>query len=277
LKYLWPKAQQNWKAWCDAGLTERSPDLAPSIVDPERLKRQVSEQSYLRLMQVIGGHRTFRDLAVKLGQDLLLLTQSIDPYVRRGSIRFIELPDLNVQCSEENIDPVTVIIHRPVSVPKLTTSSPHGNQDKPLIAYVDDSKLYMQVMGQIVAKLGYRFIGVNDPIKAVPTLLEHKPDLIFLDLVMPIVNGYEVCAQIRRISTLNQVPIIMLTSSDGMVNRMRSHIVRATEFMPKPIDAAKIRNVLKRYLISSAQRQQSSIATHSESSSLNTLKYASGT
>lgn len=286
LKYLWTQSQQSWQAWRDAGLTERSPDLAPLIVDPERLKQCTKERAYFRLMEIVSGHRTLRDLAVKLGQDLLLLTQSIDPYVRRGLIRFTELPDLNVQDSEEVVDPVTVIMHRPVSVPKTTTPSPNAslqkdaNQEKSLIAYIDDSKLYVQVMGQIVAKLGYRFIGIQDPLKAVSTLLEHKPDLIFLDLVMPIVNGYELCAQIRRVSTLNQVPIIMLTSNDSVVNRMRSHIVKATEFLPKPIDNVKIRTVLKRYLSppepQKSERTPASTAPSIQLSSLNTLEYASG-
>jgi chemotaxis family two-component system response regulator PixG len=280
LKYLWTQAQQSWQAWRDAGLTDRSPDLAPIIADPDRLKQQISERNYLRLMSIVSGNRTLRDLAVKMGQDLLLLTQSIDPYVRRGLIRFNDLPDLNVNDSEEVVDPVTVIMHRPVAVPKAAASTPASeqdkNQDKMLVAYIDDSKLYVQVMGQIVSKLGYRFIGINDPLKALPTLLEHKPDLIFLDLVMPIVNGYEVCAQIRRVSTLSDVPIIMLTSNDGVVNRMRSHIVKASEFMPKPIDNVKIRNVLKRYL-SSPEKNKLSTTNNAEPSSINSLGYASGT
>lgn len=288
LKYLWTQSQQSWQAWRDAGLTERSPDLAPVIVDPDRLKQCITERAYVRLMDIVSGHRTLRDLAVKLGQDLLLLTQSIDPYVRRGLIRFTELPDLNIDDSEEVVDPVTVIMHRPVSVPKPVASDTDDkqhkqgkqdkqDQDKPLVAYIDDSKLYVQVMGQIVAKLGYRFIGIHDPLKAVPTLLEHKPDIIFLDLVMPIVNGYELCAQIRRVSTLSQVPIIMLTSNDGVVNRVRSHIVKATEFVPKPIDNVKIRNVLKRYIAAPGKKPSESptAASQPHTASLNTLKYAS--
>ena len=59
------------------------------------------------------------------------------------------------------------------------------------------------------------------------------------DLVMPIANGYEVCSQIRRISSLKEIPVIIVTSNDGIADRVRARLVGASGFLGKPIDPDK--------------------------------------
>ena len=103
-------------------------------------------------------------------------------------------------------------------------------------------------MEHIVTEAGYQFMSIRDPLKALPQLIKRKPDVIFLDLVMPIVNGYEICSQIRRISALNETPIIILTSNDGMIDRLRSKMVGANGFLPKPIDQEKLLSKIKTVL-----------------------------
>jgi chemotaxis family two-component system response regulator PixG len=103
-------------------------------------------------------------------------------------------------------------------------------------------------MSQILTEAGYRFINIQDPVKALPILLEHKPSLIFLDLIMPVANGYEICAQIRRISVFKDTPVIIVTSNDGIVDRVRAKMVGASGFLAKPIDSEKVLKVLHRHL-----------------------------
>jgi DNA-binding response OmpR family regulator len=95
-------------------------------------------------------------------------------------------------------------------------------------------------MQQICAHAGYRFISIQDSFKALPDLISNKPDIIFLDLGMPIVNGYEICSQIRRVSILKDIPVIILTGRDGLIDRMRAKVVGATAFLTKPIDIEEI-------------------------------------
>jgi two-component system, chemotaxis family, response regulator PixG len=85
-------------------------------------------------------------------------------------------------------------------------------------------------------------------VKALVQLLEHKPDLIFLDLVMPIANGYEICAQIRRVSAFKETPVIILTSNDGIVDRVRAKMVGSSGFLAKPIEQDRVLSVLQKYL-----------------------------
>jgi CheY-like chemotaxis protein len=93
-------------------------------------------------------------------------------------------------------------------------------------------------------------------VKALPILLEHKPDLIFLDLVMPIANGYEICAQIRRVSAFKDTPVIILTSNDGIVDRVRAKMVGSSGFLAKPIEPDKVLATLQRYLPKPVQSQR---------------------
>jgi two-component system, chemotaxis family, response regulator PixG len=96
--------------------------------------------------------------------------------------------------------------------------------------------------------LGYQYSNIPDPLQALPLLIEYKPKLIFLDLVMPIANGYEVCAQIRRISALKEIPVIIVTSNDGIADRVRARLVGASGFLGKPIQHKKVAKVIKKHL-----------------------------
>ena len=231
----WNQAKQTWTNWQQAGLQDFSPNMAPVICQQEQLQQQTSAIAYRTLTSLVDGKRSLRDLALKLRQEPRLLTQSLIPYISQGLMRLTEIADIG-------------------SIERSTTSSgrspytlqPHSNP--PLIAYIDDSSRDSQIMGQILTKAGYRYVNQQDSVLALPMLLEHKPSLIFLDLVMPIANGYEICAQIRRTSMFKDTPIIIFTGNDGIVDRVRAKIVRSTEFLAKPIDQSKVLTVVRKYL-----------------------------
>ncbi len=221
----WQQAGRAWELWQQADLVNFSPNLAPTIWDEAGLRQRTSPVVYHNLSTLADGRLTLRDLAIKLNQPLVLLTQSIMPYVNDGLMGLTLVDDISF----------------PV---KSTTSA--------LIAYIDDSRFDSATMGRILAPAGYRFINIRDSMQALPMLLEHKPDLIFLDLLMPVANGYEVCAQIRRISAFKDTPVIILTSSDGIVDRVRAKLVGSSGFLAKPIEAAKVLATLQQYLPVSA-------------------------
>jgi CheY-like chemotaxis protein len=198
--------------------------------------------AYHNLVALVDGNQTFRDLAVKLKQNLLPLTQSIMPYIRKGSIEVIEVGDLS--CYVKTVTPT-----KPEPAPVPPPVSPVQPQPTaPLVVSIDDSRIDSQMMNQILAQAGYRCISVQDPVKALPILLENKPDLVFLDLVMPVANGYEICAQIRRVSVFKDIPVIILTSNDGIVDRVRAKMVGSSGFLAKPIEKEKVLATLQRYL-----------------------------
>jgi chemotaxis family two-component system response regulator PixG len=225
--------EDSWKTWFEAGLGEIFPDLAPILRKPEVLEQQVSSSVYKNFVNVMNGKYTLRDLAVKMNHNLLPVTRSLLPYVQKGIIELVEVPDLPLTFAEAKSPP-------PVNKPKISTP--------PLIAYVDDSPQACQTLEEIVASKGLRFIQIQDPVNALSVLIQHKPQLIFLDLIMPVVNGYELCAQIRRVSMFSNTPVIILTGSDGLVDRVRAKVVNSTDFISKPVTPDKVMSVVRKYL-----------------------------
>jgi len=238
----WQQSKSAWENWKQAGLLDYSPHLAPAIRHEKELQQQTSLSVYRSLTSLMNGERTLRDLALKLRQDPLVLTQSIVPYIRKGFIQLVEIADLS-----SGVERFTVHNQSPPRAARSNPTQPRAAA--PLVAYIDDSSLDGKIMGQIVSKTELRYINIQDSVQALPILLEQRPNLIFLDLVMPIANGYEICAQLRRTSLFKDTPIIIVTGNDGIVDRVRAKVVRASDFIAKPIEAKKVLTVLQKYLL----------------------------
>jgi two-component system, chemotaxis family, response regulator PixG len=279
------EAQQTWETWCNSGLGKLSPNLAPVLLQPEALQQLVTPRAYDSLEKLIDGKHTFRELAILLKQDLLVLTRSLIPHIRKQIIGLTSVADLPLPTAsptpptEENKEAEEVEaqqrkidkrrrtdakkqkqakevskIPSPSPSPSLLSVTCHPSpiapttSVKPLVAYVEDSLHECRIMGQILSKTKYRFVTIPDSVQALPLLIQHKPDLIFLDLVMPVANGYEICTQIRRVSYFKNTPIIIVTGNDGVVDRVRAKLVGATDFLAKPIVSQKILAALPKYL-----------------------------
>jgi two-component system, chemotaxis family, response regulator PixG len=230
------QAQQEWAAWSSAGIGSLSPNISPVLCSIEQLRQQTSAQVYQALTRVIDGERTLRDVALMLHQDLLLLTRTLIAYVRKGLVELVQVPDLLPPRLVVNVDQSD------------QGRSPTSNQSAPLVVCIDDSPMEQRLMERILVENGYRSIAIQDPVQALPILLEERPDFIFLDLVMPIASGYEICTQIRRISQFKDVPIVILTGNDGIIDRVRAKLVGSTDFLGKPVDAERVLATLKKYL-----------------------------
>ncbi|MEO0988209.1 MAG: response regulator [Cyanobacteria bacterium J06639_14] len=228
------QATQVWSAWNRVGLKKWSPNLAPVIQDAEALRRQTSPTVFKNLTQLIDGDRTLRDLAIIQKQHLLLLTRSIMPYVTQGMMDLVTVPDMLT----------------PPRLARTTSVQPVRRQPTdPLIAYLEDSRFDRKAMEQILRQAGYRFTSIGDSVQALPWLLEQKPDLIFLDVLMPDLSGYEICSLIRQVSMLKDTPIIIVSSRDGIADRTRAKTVGASDFLAKPITSEKVLAILWKHLL----------------------------
>lgn len=232
------RAQKRWQAWCNAQLIDLSPNRAPLLRHPAKLREITSAATYKRMSAILNGRATLRDLAVLLNQDLLRLALSLKPYIRQGFVDLVEIPDLKKPKLQNQ---------QPPASPQPSRDTAPLPQSQISVACIDDSSQTCQHMEQILTTAGYRYVGISDPVQALPILIDRQPDVIFLDLVMPIANGYEVCTQIRRVSSLKDTPVIMLTSRDGLVDRVRAQLVKATSFLPKPIDPNKVIALVQKF------------------------------
>lgn len=233
-------SSQAWEQWCKAGLENISPNAAVLLIQREQLQQHTSPPVYKTLIKLVDGERTLRDLAILMKQDLLLVTRLLNPYIRQGMMKLIKVGDL--------LPPADNQLETAPKTPTIVSAATKS-KNAPLIACIDDSPIMGQLMKHILTKAGYRFVGINDAVEALPMLLESQPDLIFLDLMMPIANGYEVCSQIRRISQFKNIPVVILTGNDGIVDRVRAKIVGSSEFLSKPIKPEKVLAVVRKYLL----------------------------
>ncbi|MCU0524165.1 MAG: response regulator [Elainella sp. Prado103] len=225
------EVQELWKGWQAANIADRSPNAAPVIRQPKALQENTSAGLYQVLSKLLDGQRTLRDLAIQMRRSVIDITRSLLPYVQRGFIELVDIPDLP--------SPVRPVVVTPVAVPAAPS---------PLIACVDDSPLICQSMGEILKGANYQFLSINDPLRAIATLMSRKPALIFLDLVMPNANGYEICGQLRKLSLFKETPIVILTGQDGLVDRVRAKLVGASDFLSKPPDASLVLGVIRKHL-----------------------------
>jgi two-component system, chemotaxis family, response regulator PixG len=95
---------------------------------------------------------------------------------------------------------------------------------------------------------GYDVLAINDPLHGIAMLLSHKPDLILLDLVMPSTNGYELCNFLRKTTVFQRTPIVILTSRDKVVDRMRAKQVGSSDFLSKPPEPDKLLSTIARLI-----------------------------
>ncbi|MGL4884527.1 MAG: response regulator [Waterburya sp.] len=214
-------------AWQKAQVDNLNLNQAPVISQLEQMQQSTSATVFQMLSNLLDGQKTLRDLGIQMERKPLTVTCFLLPYIQSGLVELINVPDL--------------------PAPVLATST--TAIDQPLIACVDDSPLICNSMEKFLTDKGYRFTGINDPLRAFSVLLALKPDLIFLDLMMPNTNGYEVCEKLRRISHFRNTPIVILTGNDGVIDRLKAKMVGASGFLSKNrVDAAAVTEVLNKHL-----------------------------
>ncbi len=268
------KSIQTWQEWANAGLAVYAPSLFPVI------SKSPDNTDLNPILLAIDGNRSLRSLAVNNRQSVLEFTTSLLPLLRAGFINLSAQPkSRNKPQNSDTSDRLNGAASSPLSgnlsdrLTGLASNQLSGNlsdrssghiganaanavpleraavKQGALVACVDDSILIYQALERILTENGYRSYGVQDPLRIMPSLIRNKPDFIFLDLLMPITNGYEVCEQIRKTPSLKDIPVIILTGKDGLVDRMRSKMVGATGFLGKPVESDAVLKMLKKYLV----------------------------
>ena len=129
----------------------------------------------------------------------------------------------------------------------------HSPLSRTNVVYVSDDMADSYTMAAIVQGAGYSYANISDALQVLPKLIEHSPRLIFLELALPVANGYELCAQVRRISIFKNTPIIIVSNNERLADRVRGKMVGASGFVSKPIKAKQVLNFLIKYLSASTR------------------------
>jgi twitching motility two-component system response regulator PilG len=102
------------------------------------------------------------------------------------------------------------------------------------ILVVDDSKTIRRTAETLLTKEGCQVFTAIDGFDALSKIADHQPDLIFVDIMMPRLDGYETCSLIKHNKTFKATPVIMLSSKDGLFDRARGRIVGSEQYLTKP-------------------------------------------
>lgn len=108
------------------------------------------------------------------------------------------------------------------------------------VLVVDDSKTVRRSAAAYLEEYGLTVITANDGFEALAKVVEHQPSILFVDIVMPRLDGYQTCALIKNNADYRHIPVVMLSSKDGLFDRARGRVVGADAHLAKPFDAAGI-------------------------------------
>ncbi len=205
---------------------------------PKLLWETVKDIEFLKaLCQVLSRNPSLYEAARYLKADALGLAALLQPLVRAGAIEI-----------------------QPYYAPKT--------QVKPIIACIDDSKTVQRNVKMVLEASGYRVLSITEPAKALSTMVRYKPALVLMDINMPEINGYELSRMLRQSKQFHTLPIVMLTGRDGLIDKMRSHMVGANDYITKPVPPQMLLNIIEKNLQSAQPVTQAKTSSTREKTML---------
>ena len=102
------------------------------------------------------------------------------------------------------------------------------------VLVIDDSKTIRSTAEMLLKKEGCEVITAVDGFEALAKISDHRPQIIFVDIMMPRLDGYQTCALIKNNATYRATPVIMLSSKDGLFDKARGRVVGSEEYLTKP-------------------------------------------
>jgi twitching motility two-component system response regulator PilG len=121
------------------------------------------------------------------------------------------------------------------------------------VMVIDDSKTIRRTAESLLKKVGCEVITAIDGFDALAKIADTKPSIIFVDIMMPRLDGYQTCALIKNNSALKKTPVIMLSSKDGLFDRAKGRIVGSDQYLTKPFSKDELLNTIRKHVNVSAK------------------------
>jgi twitching motility two-component system response regulator PilG len=122
------------------------------------------------------------------------------------------------------------------------------------VLVIDDSKTIRRTAESLLAKAGCEVRTAEDGFEALGKIVEFQPDLVFVDIMMPRLDGYHTCALIKGNAALQHTPVIMLSSKDGLFDRAKGRLVGAELYLSKPFTGEELLEAVRRHLRRQSRR-----------------------
>jgi len=118
------------------------------------------------------------------------------------------------------------------------------------VMVVDDSKTIRRSAENLLSKAGCEVVTAGDGFESLAKIAEYEPDIIFVDIMMPRLDGYQACALIKHNSQFKNTPVIMLTSKDSIFDRARGRLVGSEQYLTKPFSKEDLLGAIKEHVAS---------------------------
>jgi twitching motility two-component system response regulator PilG len=115
------------------------------------------------------------------------------------------------------------------------------------VMVIDDSKTIRRTAETLLKKAGCEVLTATDGFEALSIIADHHPDLIFVDIMMPRLDGYQTCALIKHNELYRGIPVIMLSSKDGLFDRARGRIVGSEQYLTKPFTRDELLGAIRKH------------------------------
>lgn len=169
------------------------------------------------MIEVLQGSHTLYELSVQAGKTTEEMGLLFQPLIELGCIKTL---------------PYEAIADEP----------------KPLVACIDDSKATQRIVKMTLEASGLQVIGITEPAQALSIFARQRPEVILMDINMPEIDGYELCRMLSQSNVLKDIPVIMLTGRDGLLDRIRARMVGASDYIAKPFHPQDLIQLVQSYL-----------------------------
>jgi twitching motility two-component system response regulator PilG len=115
------------------------------------------------------------------------------------------------------------------------------------ILVIDDSKTIRRTAETLLVKEGCEVFTAVDGFDALSKIADHHPDIIFVDIMMPRLDGYQTCSLIKNSQAFKETPVIMLSSKDGLFDRARGRLVGSEQYLTKPFTKDELLGAIRNH------------------------------
>jgi twitching motility two-component system response regulator PilG len=116
------------------------------------------------------------------------------------------------------------------------------------VLVIDDSKTIRKTAETLLAKEGCEVYTAVDGFDALAKVADYTPDIVFVDIMMPRLDGYQTCSLIKHNKVFKSIPVIMLSSKDGLFDRARGRIVGSEHYLTKPFTKDELLNAIETHV-----------------------------
>jgi len=131
-----------------------------------------------------------------------------------------------------------------------TSNAPDLDGLKVLV--IDDSRTIRRSAETLLSREGCTVITAVDGFEALSKIADHRPDIIFIDVMMPRLDGYQTCALVKNNPQFLEIPVVMLSSKDGLFDRARGRIAGAEEYLTKPFTRDELLGAIRQHVVTAA-------------------------